>query len=447
MVDSLFAVLPHLKASKVLVIGDLMLDKYTFGKVGRISPEAPVSIFKVEEETSRLGGTGNVILNLLSLGAEVRAMGRVGNDDAGEEILSELIQKKIGIENIFIQEGYPTPVKNRVLADNQQVIRIDAEAVISLSKQIERLVIERVEDLLKGIEIIAISDYGKGMLSDKVLKMILQLAREKGIFIIVDPKGADFRKYKGANMIKPNLSEAYAAANLSRKAPLSKVAKTILATAECDMLMVTRSEEGISLFYRDGSQLDFPVTSKEVRDVTGAGDTVLAALCVALASKLDIARAIELANIAAGMSIERAGCVQIDLQQIAERLLELNIENKIFNEAHFFALQKALTNKKTLLFGIKSRDALSTQTYRHIRALSLEYPQHKLIIYFCDESPNTDFIDLISSLSEVDFILLRSDQFHRFLQEIGAEKTYLSLDEHLTELQSPLDLIKELALL
>src|SRR5271170_7527422 len=198
----------------VLVIGDFMLDTYTTGKINRISPEAPVSVLHVQKEESRPGGAGNVALNLLSLGAKVYTVGRIGNDYAGDELKDALEKEGIDIEHLIFQKGYKTPVKNRLIADAQQVLRVDFETVTSLPEQLEEWIIERLSPLIDKVQIVAISDYGKGFLSRNLLQQVIQISNSKGIPVIVDPKGDDFSKYAGATVIKPNLQEVYIASKM-----------------------------------------------------------------------------------------------------------------------------------------------------------------------------------------------------------------------------------------
>ncbi len=225
---------------RVLVIGDFMLDTYTAGKVKRISPEAPVSVLHVQKKESLPGGAGNVVLNLISLGAKVIAVGRVGFDAAGDELRDSLEREGVDIENLLLQKGYKTPVKNRLIADAQQILRVDFESLSPLPGQIEQEVLERLPQLMEKVQIIAISDYAKGFLSPLLLQKIIQMASSKEIPVIVDPKGNDFSKYSGATVINPNLSEAYAAAKLPADAPLDQVASVILQSCGVEMLIVTR---------------------------------------------------------------------------------------------------------------------------------------------------------------------------------------------------------------
>lgn len=419
----LSGIFSRLSPVRVAVIGDFMFDTYTTGKVRRISPEAPVSVLHVQKEESRPGGAGNVVLNLISLGAEVVAIGRVGHDNAGKNIITALADEGVNTDGLIYQKQYQTPVKNRLIADAQQVLRVDFENVIPIPEQIEQQVVDKLPELLKNVDIIAVSDYGKGFLSRSLLMAIIEMAKAKEIPVIVDPKGDDFTKYQGATVLKPNLHEAYAAAKLPPTASLEQVAETLFKKVTVDLLMITRSEAGISLFSRGQKQLDFPVRSKEVKDVTGAGDTVLAMISVALGNKLEIKYGAQLANIAAGIAIERLGCARINLSDLATRLLEYDVYNKVFDEEHLFALQQALKDKQYSVFGIHSSHGMSTALFRSIRKLSSK--ERKLIVYIRDSNADEEFISLLSSLAEVDFVVLQCESLKNLCEIIHPQEVYV----------------------
>lgn len=418
----------------VLVIGDFMLDTYTTGKINRISPEAPVSVLHVQKEESRPGGAGNVALNLLSLGAKVYTVGRIGNDYAGDELKDALEKEGIDIEHLLLQKGYKTPVKNRLIADAQQVLRVDFETVTSLSEQLEEWTIERLPPLIDKVQIVAISDYGKGFLSRHLLQQVIDISNSKGIPVIVDPKGDDFSKYAGATVIKPNLQEVYIASKMTADIPLEKVSSDLLHSCGVDMMLVTRSEAGMSLFHKNGQSFDFPVRSKEVKDVTGAGDTVLAMISLALANNIDIKYAAQLANIAAGMAIERLGCARIHLSEIAERILEYDVENKIFDEEHLFALQQVLKGKRYNVLGIDSNLGMSTPLFRSLRKLSPPGAEKKLIVYIRDTDPDEEFVTLLASLSEVDFIVLKCESLKNLCEIIHPNQVFVMEENRLVTL-------------
>lgn len=394
--------LSRLKPASIMVIGDMLLDSYTFGKTRRLSPEAPVAIVNVLKEEHRPGGAGNVVLNLVSLEAKVVLVGRVGNDWAGETLRRSLESEGIAGCALYKQENYQTPVKNRVIADNQQIVRIDHEQLVPLDEQSEKKIIKDLPDLMKGIDVIALSDYGKGFLSQSLLQAITAEAKKRKIMVITDPKGHDFTKYKGTTIIKPNLGEAYAAASLPASAPLTVVAQRILEITEAEVLMVTRSEAGISLFDAQGSQYDFPVQAKEVKDVTGAGDTVLAMFAHALANRLSLAEAAQLCNVAAGIAIEHVGCARVSLSDLARRLLETNMSNKVFDHEELFVLQKILEGKKFNTLIIEGQEVITSALYQAIKKLSSDAVP---LVVFAAE-PNEIFIDMLASLKEISFILI-----------------------------------------
>lgn len=415
-------------------MGDFMYDTYTTGKVRRISPEAPVSVLHVTKEEGRPGGAGNVVLNLISLGAQVVTIGRVGRDLAGESIIKALSEEGVDVSGMITQPSYQTPVKNRLIADAQQVLRVDFETVSPIPEQVEQEVVEKLPTLLDNVDILAISDYGKGFLSKSLLMAVIEMAKARGIRIIVDPKGDDFTRYQGATVLKPNLHEAYAAAQLPQHASLEQVAEALFEKVSIDLLMITRSESGISLFSREGTRVDFPVRSKEVKDVTGAGDTVLAMISVALGNGLEVADATQLANIAAGIAIERLGCARINLSDLANRLLEFDVDNKIFDEDHLFALQQALKDTHYVVLGIHSTHGITTALFRSIRLLAGHEPDTKLIVYVRDSHPDEEFISLLSSLAEVDFVVLKCESLKNLCEIIHPKEVFVIEQEKLVAL-------------
>ncbi len=420
----LIGMLSRFNPIRVLVIGDFMLDTYTTGKVKRVSPEAPVSILHVEKEESLAGGAGNVALNLAALGAKVTVVGRIGQDIAGDELKECLEKEGVQTDLLIYQRGFKTPVKNRLIADLQQVLRVDFETISPLPEDLEAKVLNDIPGLLDNVQVLAVSDYGKGFLTVSLLKKVIAMANERGVLVIVDPKGDDFSRYDGASIIKPNLSEAYAAAGLTPPASLERVAEKIFATCKVDTLLITKSEAGISLFKQNGSSQNFPVRSKEVKDVTGAGDTVLATISLALANSLDIKYAAQLANIAAGIAIERSGCARVDLSDLAERLLEFDVENKIFDEEHLYALQQVLKGKRYIVLGLNSQIGMTNEVFRALRKLADKDKEKKLIVYIEDNDPIEDFILMLSSFSEVDFIVLKCESLRSLCDVIRPHQIY-----------------------
>lgn len=427
--------------SKILVIGDFFLDTYTIGKARRISPEAPVAVVQVTSEDRRPGGAGNVVLNLISLGASVVAVGRIGDDSHGHYLKSFLAQEGANVQGILQEARYETPVKNRIIAENQQVVRIDYEKVVSINEHDEQRVIDLIPHLLENVDVVAISDYGKGFLSRAILKTVIEEAKKRNIQIIADPKGTDFSKYNGATIIKPNFSEFVAAANMSVGDPIEKIAAKLHSMIDMEILMVTRSEAGITLFFKDGRRIDFPVRMREVKDVTGAGDTVLATLACIMANGMSIETATELSNHTAGIAIERFGCARVTLSDLARRLLENDVENKVFDEEHLFALQQALHGRKFHLLAVEgSREGLSSEIFKSITKLALD-KDHDLIVYVKDKSPCEDFVRILSSLHDVDFILLNDRSVKHVCDLLNPESIYSLHQSKLKKMDSPAELL------
>lgn len=431
----------RLSSRKILVVGDLMLDTYTIGKARRISPEAPVAVIQVLREENRPGGAGNVVLNLISLGAKVSLVGRIGSDSASDTLREALLQENVDLRGLFVQYGFSTPLKNRVIADNQQIVRVDYEQVVPLPEMLEQQIVESLPMLMEDIEAVAISDYGKGFLSRTLLSAIMELAKQKNIPVITDPKGIDFTKYNGTTVIKPNLSEAYAAAGLLPDASLDLAAHKILQLANAQTLMVTRSEAGISIFHRHGERNDFPVRVREIKDVTGAGDTVLAMLTYATANGLNIAEAAQLSNVAAGLAIERFGCARITLSELARRLLETDVVNKVFDEEHIFALQEALKGKEYNLLGLSGKEGMTSSVFLAIHRLAKD-KDRDLVVFLRDVKPESDFVNLLAALHDVKFIVIQSDNLSSLCESVPPAGVHVLVGKECSQLDAAADLFK-----
>jgi len=414
----------RLGKAKLMVVGDILFDTYTIGKARRISPEAPVAVIHVQNEDHRPGGAGNVMLNLTSMGADIMAVSRVGEDHHGQMMLQALQDEGINTQGIVVQPGYATPIKNRIIADNQQIVRVDHEEISPIPELLEQQIIDQLPKLLEDVSVIAISDYGKGFLSYTLIQKIIQLAKKRNIPIISDPKGVDFTKYRGTTIIKPNLSETYAAANLPPDAPLDEAVSRILETTQADVLMVTRSEDGITLFHRDGRQENFPVQVREVKDVTGAGDTVLAMIACALANGLPLDEGVQLSNIAAGIAIEKLGCARVTLSEIARRLLATDVVNKVYDEKHLFALQQALQERSFTLLGLNTETGLSNKLFSAIREASKKEGQD-LLVYVFDSTPDQESVNLLASLHDVNFMILEEHTLRNLCREVQPKDVFI----------------------
>jgi len=432
----------RLKPIQAIVLGDFILDTYTKGNVLRISPEAPVPVLQVTENESRPGGAGNVVCNLLSLGAQVTAFGRVGEDAEGEHLRKLLINIGIDATGIEKETGYPTSSKNRLIANSQQIVRMDREISTPLSKDLEEKLLSKLSAVIGGSHILALSDYNKGFLSRSFLHQIISLARKHHVPVLVDPKGEDFSKYIGSTLIKPNQKEAYLASKISQDTALEKVAEELLRISKADHLLITRSEKGMSLFSKDGSSKDFPVKSKEVKDVTGAGDTVLAMLTFGVANGLPLEDAVQLANLAGSLAIEKLGCANITLNELAERLLQSDVENKIFSESHLYVLKEALKEKRFRIIGVDPKEVSMPLLCEHLHALKKSDPDAKILLYL--EGKDQKISSFFSSLTEIDFVIIGTTNLFALHEALQADEMLLIEADQIKRVDNPISLLATL---
>jgi D-beta-D-heptose 7-phosphate kinase/D-beta-D-heptose 1-phosphate adenosyltransferase len=329
----------------IAVIGDLMIDHYIWGTCQRISPEAPVQVVSVSEETVVLGGAGNVINNLHSLGARVAIFSVVGDDEAAKEmrlLLSKGVDHKV---ELVVEHGRKTTKKSRIIASNQQVIRYDDETTEAISLASQYHLFEALKREIFSYDMILLSDYGKGVLTPHLTQDIITLAKDFNKPILVDPKGDDYQKYRGATLLTPNKKEAILATKMeiSSDEDLKKVIAKLKEELALDYSIITLSEDGIALF--DQSLEIIPTVAREVFDVTGAGDTVLASLGVALASGFTPIEACEFANKAAAVVVAKVGSATATLNEIEEYDHLLNqgkSESKIKNLKEIERIAKRL---------------------------------------------------------------------------------------------------------
>ena len=306
--------LPSFKAARILVVGDVMLDRYWFGDVHRISPEAPVPVLKVSRVEERPGGAANVARNIASLGAHCTLLSVVGADEAGD-CLQRLLTEQGGVEALLHRdEGFSTIVKLRAIARQQQLLRIDFET--PPSHEVLKAKLEEFKNKLPDCDVVILSDYGKGGLAH--IAEMIQAARAAGKQVLVDPKGDDYARYQGATLLTPNRSEFHdVAGSWNSEAELNGKAEKLRTELHLEALLVTRSEEGMSLF-RAGSVLHEPTQAREVFDVSGAGDTVIATLAVMLASGADLGEAVRIANRAAGIVVGKLGTAVVSREEILQ---------------------------------------------------------------------------------------------------------------------------------
>ena len=307
--------IPDFSKTEVVVVGDVMLDRYLFGSTGRISPEAPVPVVHVHETDDRPGGAANVAVNLASLGVSTRLVGVVGKDDAADSLRAILKSRNIHCD-FHAVEDRPTITKTRVQSRGQQLIRLDQENAAAMPGD---EVVKVLKQSIKSASAVVLSDYGKGALAD--VATMIQVCREAGVPVLVDPKGADFEKYRGASVITPNQSEFELAAGHCRSdEELVSRARTMLDDLNLDALLVTRSEKGMLLLEAGMEPVFLSTRAREVYDVTGAGDTVIATLAGAVASGQGFPAAAALANVAAGLVVRKIGVATVTPGEISVSL-------------------------------------------------------------------------------------------------------------------------------
>lgn len=309
--------IPAFSQASVLVVGDIMLDRYWQGPTQRISPEAPVPVVKVNHNEDRPGGAANVALNIASLGGGVTLTGITGQDEASDILQTNLSAMKINCQ-FDTQAELPTITKLRVLSRNQQLIRLDfEESLACLNKQ---KMLALVEQSIEQHNVILLSDYDKGTLSD--VRSLIALAKQKNVPVLVDPKGTDFERYRGATLLTPNMSEFEAVVGVCEtENELVEKGQKLLEELELDAMLVTRSEHGMTLLRKDHEEFHLPTQAKEVYDVTGAGDTVIATLALAIAADADLPQASAMANTAAGIVVGKLGTSTLSEAELMNELI------------------------------------------------------------------------------------------------------------------------------
>jgi D-beta-D-heptose 7-phosphate kinase/D-beta-D-heptose 1-phosphate adenosyltransferase len=303
---------------KVLVVGDVMLDRYLWGEVTRISPEAPVPVVSLKKTDLIAGGAANVAANIAGLGARAYLVGVVGNDAEGNLLPGVLADSGVSGEHLIKINDRPTTVKTRIVAHNQQIARIDQETTIGLTeREIERIW-RKIYKLLNEVSVVLVSDYNKGLVSEKLILRLIKKAKLKGKLILIDPKGKDYSKYSGATMVTPNKFEVAQVCGLDGdfEQRIEWAGLSLLSKLNLKALLITRGENGMTLFETDKSPLTLKTLARHVYDVTGAGDTVIATVAVMLGAGADFSQAAEIANAAAGLVVEEIGTTVIKIEQL-----------------------------------------------------------------------------------------------------------------------------------
>ncbi len=323
--DILKAHIDRFSEAKVCVIGDIILDRYIWGNVSRISPEAPVPVVDVKMENAMLGGAANVIRNIAALGAKPVLCGVVGRDETGQEILFEIEKMGLTKDGIVTEDGRITSVKTRVVAHNQQVVRFDRESRKEISPTSIEKILAYIHDNIHNIDVIVISDYGKGVISGQIMKGLAALIgppADRSIILSVDPKTGNFEHYQGVDIITPNHFEAglFCGMEIVDEETLLRAGNSMLDKLHCRSVLITQGKDGMTLFEKGGKITHIPTVAKKVFDVTGAGDTVIGTISLALAAGLDLKSAAILSNFAAGIVVGEVGTSAVNAKDLKEAI-------------------------------------------------------------------------------------------------------------------------------
>ncbi len=422
---------------RILVIGDLMIDHYLWGGCERISPEAPVQVVDIARETTVLGGAGNVINNLVSLGAQVRVAGVIGDDENGAELCSML--RAIGVEDrgLILQSGRKTSKKSRIIASNQQILRYDRESKEAISLQSEEALLEHVKGTLGECDVVVLSDYGKGVITDAAAQGMIAAARAAGKKVLVDPKGRDYSKYRGAYLLTPNRKEASEATGISIRDDdsLHRALLALKETCDLECSMITLSEDGIAIY--DENMRRYPTVAKEVYDVTGAGDTVIASLSYALAAGLSIDEAAPFANHAAAVVVGKIGSATVTLDEIdayESSLRQSTSDAHIKSHEEIFAIAQRLKHEgKKVVFTNGCFDILHVGHVKYLQEAK-SYGDVLIVGLNSDSSvrtlkgptrpvnPEADRAYILAALESVDYVVLFSDETpYELIKSIGPD--------------------------
>ncbi|MBI4963849.1 MAG: D-glycero-beta-D-manno-heptose-7-phosphate kinase [Desulfomonile tiedjei] len=413
------ALIRRLKPAPILVAGDVMVDEYILGDVERISPESPVPVVVARDRLRRLGGAGNVVQNLVSMGGSVALFAAVGDDNEGKWFKRHC--EEMAVESFWIKEdsSRPTTIKTRVVARNQQIVRIDEEHVADIPSDLEKAFAEDIRSVMPQVKAVIVSDYGKGFITDGLLKAMLTEARSNGIPVLVDPKGMDYKRYRGTTYITPNVREASLASGIEIRSEesLARAGEILLGETAAQGVIITRGREGITLVTPRKVQ-NFPVKPVEIVDVTGAGDTVISTLALAVANGMSIDNAVSLANLAASLVVARFGAASVTLEEMVDALKDEALSNKIvpmsdigavlrshrlqghkivftngcfdlFHTGHLELLRKAAAYGNVLVLGINS-DASVARIKGAGRPIV----------------PESDRVELVSALNFVDYVVV-----------------------------------------
>jgi D-beta-D-heptose 7-phosphate kinase/D-beta-D-heptose 1-phosphate adenosyltransferase len=382
------------KTPKILVIGDLIIDKYLWGECERISPEAPVQVVNIKNENTVLGGAGNVVNNLKSLGAKVDIISVIGDCKTSNNLKKLLDEIGVSTKYLIKQENRITPKKSRIIASHQQVVRYDHESLDEIDLTSQGLIINVLNNIIQDYEVVLLSDYGKGILTESLTQLIIKSAKKHNIKVLADPKGLNYSKYKGSFLLTPNKKEASEASRITIEDnnSLKKAIKKIKDKCQLEVSIITLSENGIAIY--DNNLRTLPTAAREVYDVTGAGDTILASLGFALSCNYDIDSAVEFSNLAAGVVVGKIGSSTATINEIIEYESSLN----------------------------KSSSVEHIKTYEEIESLSKEFNSRGKKIIFTNgcfdllHAGHVKYLEIAKNLGDILIVGLNSDQSVRKLK-------------------------------
>ena len=406
---------------KILIIGDLMIDHYLWGTCDRISPEAPVQVVNIKSENLTLGGAGNVIKNLNALGAKVDVISVIGDCDTSKELVELLKELKLKTIHLVTQKGRITSRKSRIISDQQQVVRYDRESTDEISNKSQSIIIKTFIEIINNYDLILLSDYGKGVLTYELTQSLISIANKQDKKILVDPKGLDFSKYKGAYLLTPNKKEASEATNINitDNDSLNLAIKKLKKDLDLKVSLITLSEQGIAVF--DDELRIHPTFAKEVFDVTGAGDTVLASLGFALSCNNNIDEALKFANLASGVVIGKIGSAAASMAEIIDyetSLDQVNSKNCIKTWREILPIVSKIKNlHKKIIFTNGCFDILHAGHIKYLEKAK-EFGDILILGLNSDSSvkrlkgknrpinTQTDRAHIIASLHVVDYVVI-----------------------------------------
>ncbi len=420
----LILLLQSLNPTRIAVLGDFMVDRYVWGDARRVSPEAPVPVVHAQREDHRLGGAGNVVANICELGATAFCLGVVGDDDAGREMLAGLQALGADGAGMVVDKARPTIQKIRIMARNQQMLRVDRETLDPISDAVANKLIQQLKQ--SKWQTLVLSDYGKGSLPESVLRQALDEAKRRGVPALVDPKHRDFARYRGATLITPNRAEAEAACgeSLGDMQKLSVGGEALRKQAGVEALLITLGDQGMYLLENGQPGLHLATAARQVYDVTGAGDTVIAMLAVALAGGADLPAAVRLSNVAAGLAVAKVGTTAVGRNELENHLRAESSENKIIRVGDEVGLQAALATLRRegrpVIFTNGCFDILHAGHVRYLRAarslgdamvvgLNNDDSVQRLKGAERPINPELDRAEVLAGLECVDFVVLFSE--------------------------------------